>query len=153
MKRKCVILLAAVGVLVFSACSKNEDQDIRESLKEENLNIQNDAFYFSDLINLIGQNESGISDIPDMTKRDNDSYSALLFGQDVTIKIKSDKSVISDISISFENTEKKLLENAISEQMGTDAEEKGNCMYWETDDIVVEFNDSDQESIVTIKEN
>lgn len=150
MKKRYIIILAIAVMCIISACKGNEDEEIYDSLQDEALNVETDAFYFDDLINLVGEEKTRISELPGLEKQDEDLYSSQLFGEDVTIKVVGDEELISNIDISFENTDSKSLENAISEQLGTDAAEQEGGMVWNVDGITVQLDIGDQENIVMI---
>lgn len=150
MKKRYIIILAIAVMCIISACKENEDEEIYDSLQEEALSVETDAFYFDDLINLVGEEKTRISELPGLEKQDEDLYSSQLFGEEVTIKVEGDEEIISDIAISFENTDSKSLENAISEQLGTDAAEQEGGMVWNVDGITVQLDIGDQENTVMI---
>ena len=150
MKKRYIIILAIAVMCIISACKGNEDEEIYDSLQEEALNVETDAFYFDDLINLVGEEKTRISELPGLEKQDEDHYSSQLFGEDVTIKVVGDEELISNIDISFENTDSKALENAISEQMGSDAAEQNGEMVWDADGITVQLDIGDLENTVMI---
>ena len=150
MKKRYIIILAIAVMCIISACKENEDEEIYDSLQEEALSVETDAFYFDDLINLVGEEKTRISELPGLEKQDEDLYSSQLFGEEVTIKVEGDEEIISDIAISFENTDSKSLENAISEQLGSDVAEQKGEMVWEADGITVQLDIGDQENTVMI---
>lgn len=150
MKKRYIIIFAIAVMCIISVCKGNEDEEIYDSLQDEALNVETDAFYFDDLINLVGEEKTRISELPGLEKQDEDLYSSQLFGEDVTIKVVGDEELISNIDISFENTDSKSLENAISEQLGTDAAEQEGGMVWNVDGITVQLDIGDQENTVMI---
>lgn len=147
-----IFLLTAVSLSV-TACGEKEDEEIYESLQEESLDIENDAFYFVDLMNLIGEEQRRISELPGMEQQGQDVYDSQLFGKNVSIEVECDEGIISNLEIVFYDTESTPLENAISEQLGKDAEEKDGQIAWETDGISVRLDDGEQENAITIMKN
>lgn len=139
---------------MLTGCTEKIDKEqIKESLKEETLSVENDSFTFIEVLNLVGQNRSDLSKLIDEEK--NEKINASLFGEKVTINVEDKDDKISVIELIFEDANLKPLVSAISEQMGKEGKEEKEKQQtkWNYEKHTVELSCENQKCIVKISEN
>lgn len=135
---------------MLTGCNENVNKEqIKESLKEETLNVENDTFTFIEIVDLVGQNKSSLSKLAGEGK--SGKINTSLFGEKVTIDVEDKEDKINVIRLTFEDVNQKPLISAISEQLGKDGKEEKEKTKWSCEKYTIELSDDNQHCIVTIK--
>lgn len=147
MKRKSFYCVLICVIFLLSGCRSTEEsiietgKETQTAEKQENeikkqeeadpvsLNVENDIFTFDELIQLIGKEEKSALILFDLDKKA-ETYKSVLFGEEVEITLETESETIQAIQIVFGKTDQELLDNAISEQLGRDGEEKEEKVTW-----------------------
>ena len=164
MKRKIQIMILAVSMLLVAGCSSNNLSDsVNDAATATNgsavdngsaansgfLTVENDVFTFEQLVLLSGANEADVLELFGIAEKQ-DSYSIVLFGEDVSVVLTSEGDTVSAMELTFEGVERQLVENAIAEQLGHDGTSAENVVTWTYQNNTVTLADGDNGCVVTI---
>ncbi len=166
MKRKIqVMLLAGCMLLLAVGCgSKSLSDSVNDAATVESgsaaannetgtdtaaLNVENDSFTFEQLTLQVGEKEADVLTFLGATEK-KDSYSTILFGEDVSIVLTSDGDTVSAAELTFEGTDSEAVANAIGEQLGQDGESTDNIVKWTYQNNTVTLTMSDNGCVVEI---
>lgn len=147
MKQKSFYCVLVCVMFLLSGCRFTADSIIQtgketqtagkqenETKKQEeatpvSLNVESDTFTFDELIQLLGKEEKSVLTLFDLDEKA-ETYKTMLFGEEVEIILETESETIQAIQIVFGKTDQELLDNAVSEQLGRDGEEKEEKVTW-----------------------